>query len=288
MPRYHFETRPMPEIVARIKYSKGDRQARAAMSRFTLFDDLQEAADYLIGKNGNSAYLKKCARGAPEKVSAIDRFVRQYEDAVMPSPGKAWTSDVAGALPNVQAHIAGLPLTMRNKRKRAKTNAPLAILVDLSGSSGIGHDGNSLKGAAILALVSILSASRPIELWAGANFAASTQSGDRDERDHGAVYARINTSPIDMSVASHIFCDNNSVHELFYPLNMIENRALGGWAFGDTHIETKMQRELLTPAFPHVEECLAIPAALYGEIISTNPIAWLDEQIKRYSPSLDD
>lgn len=141
--------------------------------------------------------LAMCRDGDLAGVAASDALLERFEALTMPSARKAWADGVAGALPNVQAFLVGTPLTMRRKVRTNDDCAPLTIYAELFASQSFTPAQIIARGAAILALVRIMSARRPVTLYAG----CSTEN--REKSHHICAMTRIDTAPIDLARAAY-------------------------------------------------------------------------------------
>lgn len=271
--RRHFVADAHETISARLR-----RRAKVA---YTLFDDYIEALEYATGLGGyHNDCIAKAHRGDTKNVAQSDAYLAKFEGIEMFTPVRRWREEVAGFVPNVPAFIAGHPASMRRRVKLARSTAPLVITADLSGSIGIGLEGMLKRSCAILALVRILTSSRPVELWIGAHFGT-----DLNGTGHGGCFVRVPTNPMELGVVTNLITDTSLVRYLFLKIDRHDNGTDGSWSFNNTYIERSMQRELLSSAFPNVEEeILAIPAAHVDDMLSQTPEDWLREQVARYSP----
>lgn len=274
MTRRHFE------IEAHQAISK--RLGRRGLCRYTLFETWSEGVKYAQSLSPDPS-LPRALCGSLDRVQDSERLLAKFESQGVFSLKQQWLNSVSGFVPNVPAFLAGHPTSMRRRVKAPAESAPLMITVDLTGSIGIGSYGFSVRAAAILALVRILSASRAVELWLGAHYGT-----DERPSQHAGCFIRMPTQPLDLSIVSNAIMDHDLVDTLFARINRHDNRAIGSWSFGHSPIERDMQHELLSVAFPSAYECLAIPAAYVGELIDTQPEEWLKQQIKRFSPQIGD
>ena len=104
---------------------------------------------------------KEIRNGAPHLTAAADAYFDKFNDAAF--MGKAFENinAMTGGVPNVAAYLAGQPLNMRQRHRRESPKGPLLVCYELTGTAGI----SAHYGAAMMALVRLLAASRPIELW---------------------------------------------------------------------------------------------------------------------------
>ena len=130
-------------------------------------------------------------------VSRSSAMLSKLEDSISFESHRAKrVMSVAGYKPNVPAYLAGNPRSMW-KRQQVKTeSAPLTVLFDLSVSANVGSDIIERRGAAVMALVRALSATRPVKLvlCSGINVRLNDNDKSRD-----VVLALVQeTNPMDL------------------------------------------------------------------------------------------
>lgn len=268
---------------------------REAKVHYALFDSPAAFADYVdresgadfrerrprpdrwIGDENAESSLAKARCGDLSRVAPSDALLDKFEKFAFATTRRAWADDVTGAMPNVPAFIAGHPLSMRRRIKRQSTAAPLAVIVSLSSSASISATELNRRGAAILALVRVLSASRPVELWAG-----STLDADSMQNAYVAM-ARIETAPLDLATAAHCLVSPSFDRGLGHQIGFAKYDYAGDWPFGSHTIAQTHCQQLLAPGFPHVSEALCIPPVLTDDIIVKNPEKWIAAQLTRYA-----
>jgi len=271
--------RPVPAVVA------AEIGRKDAVTHYVLADSLSEMADAAMAKGRSTgashwkggldlpAACRTMRTGDLSFVARSDALLSRFEKFAFASPTKAWRRDVAGAVPNVPAFIAGQPQAMRRRVRLVSEAAPLAVVVDLTTSSNIEARDIERRGAAILALVRVLSARRPVELWAG----AFTGAG-RGDRDGCAMFARIDTSPLDLARAAFAFVSPAYTRQALYSLARSFGFA-GNWPYQSPTASRHFLDDLIRPAFPHVGDVLAIPALYATDLATRDPEAWIAETL---------
>lgn len=258
---------------------------RDAVTHVHLYDTCGALADAALASKGMESdsdawrggltateAVRRSHSGDMARVAPSDALLSRFERFGFASPRRAWVNDVTGALPDVQAYLAGHPLAMRRRVKIDDTAAPLAVVVDLSSSQSVKASDLEKRGAAILALVRILSARRPVELWAGCAL---------DSRDGGAsvCLARIDTAPLDLARAAFVLVGAAFPRHICYGLGKGLDGFTGGWPYHSHTISRTMLRDMLAPAFPHVSDMLCVPAAHSDDQIHKNPEAWIEARL---------
>lgn len=224
--------------------------------------------------------LQAIDAGHMESVAPSDKFLADVEN-ILPTPTarNEYLDDVAGAVPNVPAFVAGLPLNMRRKVKRVNEAAPIAVIVNTTLSGGISIEDMQARGSAILALVRALSSRRPVELWSGTGIHA----------DVGALWQlyRIETAPLDLARAAFILSHPCATRGIQYGVGRSPEYGFNGhWPYSsgqDKHIE----RAAFVRALPHVSEVLYIPSAHVDEASIKDPINWITENVKAYCDDVE-
>jgi hypothetical protein len=278
-------TLPLPESVA-IEAGRANR-----VTHFILADSLSEMADCVLARakesGGASAWsggltnaeTARTMRGGDlSRVGPSDALLARFERFAFATPTKAWRRDVAGAVPNVPAFLAGHPQTMRRRVRLTSAGAPLAVIVDLTTSQGINARDIEKRGAAILALVRILSARRPVELWAGAF------TGADGDRNGCAMFARIDTAPLDLARAAFAMVSPAYPRRALYALARTKGFS-GGWPYGSGDASRRFLESILKPAFPAMGDVLAIPAAHESDAIHRDPVAWIEGTLAALDPA---
>ena len=186
----------------------GKRLGEANWLEFSGVSDLADAMD-----NCNNYYTKKpdekeawaggswneakgrARNGQQSRVKRSDDLLAKIEslnDFVSSSFEVA--ASVTGGVPCVPAMLAGHPASMRMRRRTVSAMAPLAIIVDSTVSASITSATIERRGAAVLALVRILSALRPVSLYITAGLQSSGETS--------LISVPINTAPLDLARAA--------------------------------------------------------------------------------------
>ena len=213
-------------------------------------------------------------------VARSDALLQRFESLTMPTSRKAWIDGVAGALPNVQAHLAGVPLAMRRKVRQSDDAAPLCVVIDIGAAAAIEPHEISNRGAAVLALVRILAIRRPVELWAGAILDAD------NALNASATFCRIDTSPLDLAHAAFILTHPAAIRRVIWGSAMAHGfKAKHPFLAGQNH--APFTRDLLATAFLHASDLLVMPRIRSGELSATDPTKWIDSQLAIYASDLE-
>lgn len=164
---------------------------------------------YLSGDGGRDWYgstpaeaLQRARMGHAPLTAACDRLLGRMESVPFATSRAVTVAAVAGGVPCVPAFLAGHPLAMRRRVRTSDDAAPLAVVVDMGVSASVRHDTIERRGAAALALVRLLAATRPVALWAVTGQNCEGPQGARD----AAVAVRLDTAPLDVARAAWLLC----------------------------------------------------------------------------------
>jgi hypothetical protein len=226
--------------------------------------------------------LDMARRGDLAGVKASDALMSRFERFAFETGRKAWLDDVTGAIPNVPAFIAGHPLAMLRRTLQDSAAAPIAIVADLTTSAALSADQIRRRGAAILALVRILSSRRPVELWAGCSLDGG-KINPHEEATH--IYARIETAPLDLVTAAHVMTHASFPRRLIYGISKTpEYKSPGYYPYGVAWSHRPYMSEIVAPAFTHTSETLIIPAISSLDESVNDPEKWIEQRLAELSP----
>lgn len=180
------------------------------------FDSIGDFARYLRGPAAVCPYLTNTSdnawagstpaetqaridAGSAKATAACDRLLSRMESVGFATSRFATVAAVAGGAPCVPAFLAGNPLAMRRRVKISDDAAPLAVVVDIGVSASVKAATIERRGAAALALVRLLAATRPVTLWAVSGQNISRYS---DHATDAAFGVQIETAPLDVARAA--------------------------------------------------------------------------------------
>jgi hypothetical protein len=230
----------------------------------------------------------RCVReGNPAIVARSDEFLSRFEALHLVSRRWRTVAAVAGGVPCVPAALAGHPLAMRQRQRVSSDQAPLAIIVDIASSGGIESADLEKRGAAILALVRLLSAARPVSLYVGVSVTAGHLTG-AERHDACHIFTRMDTAPLDLARAAHMLCHTSTARSLYYgaayeltgaPLD--EANLCWPYRGGQDVIRTHAHA-ILARAIPDAAQSLYIGAAHMDDAAIKNPALWLETMLKEH------
>ena len=236
--------------------------------------------------------LERLHKGAPQRVATVDRVLDKVENAVdFCSARYVMRAAVAGGVPCVPSALAGVPTAMRARRRVVDDMGPLAVFIDMGLSASVKDHTIARRGAAALALVRLLSATRPVELW---TFTAQTVDHRSDTPSNAISAIRLETAPLDLARAAWLLC----APEAFRRAGFASSSALAGlpknfdvnWLFDDHKRHNSALPSLLAKAFGDSDR-LVIPALFTGGETQFNDdataIAWVQSMIEQHSGLLE-
>lgn len=259
--RTYAEQPSIPEVLA--------RQPRARDRFFTC--DIAELVE-IVGSD--EPYTATLRNGSPELTAQADKFMTKFEDDVF--VGRAWNcvDGVVGAVPNIPAFLAGHPQHMRRRQRTTSASGPIAIMLELTGSSGTMSE-RAVRGAAMLALARLLTNARPVELWTLVTY-GMTNSMDM-------LACRIDTAPLDVSRAAAMLMDQTAFGSanIAHKRVLRQDKASGGWSYGLPEMERRWSGEAFRRFLGMGTEILFIPAAYLSDNFR-DPERWVRDMLNKY------
>lgn len=236
--------------------------------------------DGLDGREATKAFME--GKTSPEDIAASDRMMTELEDLTNVKSSKFIViDDVAGAVPNVPAYLAGHPLTMRRRQRTQSDQAPLMMFVDTAPSAAITPAQMRKKGVAVLALVRLLSMTRPVQLFVG----DQTGNPNSNKKLQG-IYTRLDTAPLDLARSAFALCGaayaRSSCFEYIWNCFPLKSTSGGmPWAFNNANMQRKNGLLALQQCFPGAD-IFYVPPANAKDRHLDNPKAWMLEALATY------
>lgn len=228
------------------------------------------------GTMAHNDYINGLRNGDISLVALSDQYLAKMEERGFMS--KAWgvTADVVGAVPNVPAYIAGQPMNMRRRFRTRKPSGPLSIFLEATGSAGSMDLASTMqRGAAMLALVRILSEQRPVDLWACVTYGSTNEMN--------ALLIRLETMPLDLGRAAHMLVKLQSAAMYGHSvLAQILGHNPGSWSYGTPELERRYCGEIFKRFLHPNSDILYVPAAYSRDDNISNPAKWLADMIQKY------
>ena len=272
----HIHNRPSNEVIRKL-------QPRATDS--FLLCDVSELPKLIRQHSAHHAdRADSLLSGKNQQLTAMaEKYVHKFEEDIFSGQGWQIRDSVVGSFPNIPALLAGVPCAMRQRYRTSKNIAPLTLYVELTGSAGVTGEQFVQRGAAMLALVRLLSNTRPVELWTCTTYGTTNRLQ--------MVAAKIETTPLDVARAAAMLCDESTMRSAMYSVN---NGALGnynnygrastgasGWAYGVPDLERKYAGEILSGILNPGSTMFYIPAASSRDQLR-DPAVWIRTMLAKY------
>lgn len=232
---------------------------------------------------GHKSYdvsLSQIRSGDLSGVAKSDEYMSKLEVGIPMTRAFKTTLNVVGGVPDIGAYLAGVPLNMRRRERVSSEKAPLSIFLSLELSAEINIETMRKRGAAILALVRLLSATRPVELYVccsvgGYNYAAH-------------LLCKLDTAPLDLARAAHIMTCPSVTRGIGYAVCCKVTKDQlgldwgGGWAYGDENVYRRSARETFLSVTNPNAETLYLTAAHIDDSSVQSPEQWIKEKLVEY------
>jgi hypothetical protein len=209
-------------------------------------------------------------------VAASDALLARFESDLHPTAAWRTIPAVAGGAANVGAYLAGSPVAMRQRRRVIRAENPLTVLVDVVSSAGISAKDLQKRGAAALALVRVLSATRAVSVYA---VAGMQQHG----KANSFIAVRLE-QPLDLARAAFALAHPAFGRALTYEAGprLVGCEATGSlhWAWRDIGKYRHKARDLYAGALGlNPQDCLFLPPPHMDDQSIRDGAAWLKDMV---------
>ena len=246
-------------------------------SRYAGGPNSYSGLDWYNGENIADT-LRKSAYGDPSLVPQAEAYINSFNKPI-DSSRKVWEPAPAGAFPIVPDFCMGLPTSMRRRQTIVDDIAPINILVCTTSSAGIKAEILAKRGTAILALVMMLSASRPVTLRV-------IQTTDGTDNGETILVSTINTSPLDLATACYALTSSGFDRRLSHFIAGELNHFKGGWPRGYNFMKNENNPYLTALperlGFNPLDTLLVSPTYLTDTLV-TAPLDWIQTQLDRFT-----
>lgn len=240
----------------------------------------QSRSAWIGGMSGRDA-LNAARNGHPASIAQSEEYLNKFESLSFQARKYITVDAIAGGAPNVGAHLAGSPLAMRRRQRIVNEFAPLTVFCDVVSSAGVSADYLKKRGAAVLALVRMLGATRPVSLYVVGGMGAYTAF------DNGFVMVKL-PEVADLSRSAFMMAHPAAARGMLYTCCEILNPEVRGhWAFNDVNTYRRKALKLYADAIGSNEaDCLYMPPIFYGEE-KIVPEIWLPEMLAKYGAATE-
>ena len=236
-----------------------------------------KASEWTGGESFEDA-RRSLLTGKLEAAQAADKLIDKLAGESVELETPQWQQSVAGYFPCVPAYVAGFPDAMWTQASVSSDRAPVRIFASVSCSAGVDASDMEKRGVAILALCQKLQSVRPVELFVFADMG-------------GNGYAlmpcvKIETSPLDLASATYSLSAAGFLRQLCF--GWVEGMGWGGgWAW-DMDPRTTEAKRKTRAALRMSDTDLHIPGGYSEDPLIKNPVAWINEQVAKYTTTLEE
>lgn len=230
-----------------------------------------------------SAWL---ADGKPELVGRSDKLLSAFDDIQFNTRKSAIVPAVCGGAPNVGAFLAGSPVAMRQRIKTVSDQAPLRLVADISSSAGIKTETLERRGASILALVRMLAAVRPVELYIGFSTNIHESTTQKKTSAHYEM-VRIDTTPLDLARAAFLLADPAAARVALYSTACEAVKAPStnvsiNWGYRDVSLSRRRFADAVSRMFGDGSETAYLAPPFVNDATKDNAEAFIREKLLEY------
>ena len=268
------------------------RYSAAGNGKVAVIDTIDAFAEYYSGYTGRDRWdyswmggltrsqaILAARNGHQPSVASSDEYMGKFEELAFQA--RKWTTvdAVAGGAPNVGAYLAGSPVSMRRRQRVMNDFAPLTIFLDVVSSGGISAEYLKKRGAAVLALVRMLGATRPVQLYA---------VGGLGGRRNGYIMVKM-PEVADLGRSAFMMAHPAAARGMLYACaHRVEEGVKGSWAFHSVEAYRHNGLKIYAEAIGAPEaDCLYVPPPYLGEQ-DLVPEKWLPEMLAKYGAAATD
>lgn len=229
--------------------------------------------------------IKFSELGDRRLVAEAEKLLDQLETQIE-VPKRIWERSPAGSFCVVPDVLAGLPTPMRRQREIGDERAPITVLAVSTSSAAISHKTLMKRGTAILAFVLAIARLRPVSLDT-----VSILDGHVDPSGESIISTRIETAPLDISMAAYALTSAGFARRLNYSISKKLDKFMGSWPakFQYGHPTGGGYYTYLAEVLsPDPSRTLVIGAAQLNDPILSDPVSWINTQIKRFTETQQD
>jgi hypothetical protein len=250
-------------------------------------------ADWAADGMTAGAVARAIREGDMEMAQASEKYMEAFESLSFTGRKARTVAAVCGGAANVAAHLAGSPLAMRRRERIMSDMGTLTVFIDGSSSGDVGTDALKRRGAALLGLVRMLTAVRPVELYIVGGGMYGVPTRQEPARPSGSVFVRIDTGTMDLSRDGFAVAHPAFTRSFLYRASVtIPERQQGetrpwdgglGWEFGGVDV----YRAHALGAFCRALDCDPSQSIFFSpphssDPIIDNPVAWIRDMLALY------
>ena len=234
--------------------------------------------------------------GDKRHVADSDRYMEAFADMTFNGRTSETINAVTGGAVNVGAHLAGTPLSMRRRQRIIAPMGPLTIFIDGSGSGNNTTRDLSKRGAALLGLIRMLAAVRPVHLYMACGGSFATSGGFNSAWGSNlcaSVFTRIDTAHMDLSrdgfaIANPAFCRSfifkacKDIPTRMRGATLLRDDGTLGWELGGIESYRKNGLTAFCTAIGCDQDQSVFFTPMYGSEVLGDPVKWIKDMMVRY------
>lgn len=235
----------------------------------------EHSSDSWYGNVTGTTAVKYAISGDDSYVAEAEKLMDKLESSIEINAHR-WEASMYGAYPIVPEFLAGSPTPMRCRVAVVEESTPISIYVSTSSSAGVDSNTMLKRGTAVLALLLKMQAIRPVELYL-----LSELHGTDGET---ILVIKVESKPLNVGVAAFTMCNVGFARHLCYDHSKVIGGFNGSWPklYRNSNWE-----EHLREVVGMNEIDLYIPAATTWDKMVTDPINWVNAQVKRFVGELE-
>lgn len=218
---------------------------------------LQEGINSLIQGSNNTQHI----------YDLVNQFQLEIE-----TPHRTTRASVRGHRVNIGAYLTGSPLDMYQRSTELSNHTPLRVWFGTASSIYITADQITKRGAALAAFALSLANIRPVYLtpWAA----------NGNNRANGAwISCDLQSSPIYLNeLAAHVNV-RIARYANMYATHCLSPHASGAFMPGERASEETLGRQILGCA----PDDIWLPSIHATDLLVTNPVAWIKDNLAKYT-----
>lgn len=198
-----------------------------------------------------------------------------------------WSPTIAGAYPMVPEYLAGEPQCMRRRMSEQSDVAPVNVYLNICASASWSADQLLKRGTTVLAFALALQSVRPVEIHLVGHF------GESPKTNNESLYFDIllDSKPLNMSQAAYVLSDCSYIRHLWWEMVWYKKGTRQGSDFiywGKNFVSAELSNyptfeKLVRKNLQMNAQDLYIPMAYTSDRLISEPVAWVNEQLAKYT-----
>ena len=140
------------------------------------------------------------------------------------------------------------------------------------------------RGAAVLALLRLLSEKRPVSLWLGTSLGTG---GNSKFNDMGTVLFPVETAPLDLARSAFALCHASVSRAMCYGISRLDINSNGQWPYDSERSSRLYMHKSISRLFPDTD-VMVINSAHIDDPLLGDPAKWLADMLAIYGKPADE